>query len=253
MVYISGGPVPSGGRATLAVLLRMLGEAGARTTVEERHTAWNETDPVANAQRASDWFAEHLAERWEGQTEVMQAAAEKEEASGRTHKAGLYVATLHPELVKRYNFPENYAGIFCRKAVYISGGQKKVWHVLKLFGDRQRGHLSAAEKTEQDVSFQVVLSIVGEEGFDWRPVLVWPDLPAGDDYGSLLSADAVTKDCELGRPDEQRAWCAKVERASSRLPPPAAPAAPRRTPASLISYSRRRSRRAAASGPRCST
>ena len=96
-----------------------------------------------------------------------------------------------------------------------------VWHVLKLFGDRQGGHLSAAEKTEQDVSFQVVLSIVGEEGFDWRPVLVWPDLPAGDDYGSLLSADAVTKDCELGRPDEQRAWCAKVERASSRLPPPA--------------------------------
>ena len=214
------GPVPAKKKATLPQLLGMVGEIGPKLSSAQRQSLWADHDPFASADAQAAFLSAILEKRFDDGTARQQAAADTQRADGKTHKAGVYVATLNEALATRHGLPRHYVGLFCRKALMLGRNGWVELPIEVLFSQRRDEHLQAAERTLQEISFQVALHRFGADSFDWRIVLKDGDVPVS--HTALLDAPAAQGDGELARPEDLRPWAGQQERAresSPRIPP----------------------------------
>ncbi|EOD32051.1 hypothetical protein EMIHUDRAFT_99051 [Emiliania huxleyi CCMP1516] len=172
------GPVPAKKKATLPQLLGMVGEIGPKLASAQRQSLWADHDPFASADAQAAFLSAILEKRFDDGTARQQAAADTQRADGKTHKAGVYVATLNAALATRHGLPRHYVGLFCRKALMLGRNGWVELPIEVLFSQRRDEHLQAAERTLQEISFQVALHRFGADSFDWRIVLKDGDVPA---------------------------------------------------------------------------
>ena len=83
-----------------------------------------------------------------------------------------------------------------------------------MFVARKDGHNRASEVTQQTYSFQVVLALLGEDAFFWRPILVYPQKPEdiGLTYETLHTAPCTTIESQIDTVANLREWAGKVEK-----------------------------------------